>query len=1008
FNGTHCIECNCGNHGECYFDSQGAKQCNCHAGYIINSQEQCQECDCGTHGNCSFVHEDKKYCTCEVGYSVNKQGSCQPCDCGDEGFCSFDKLGGKNCTCSVGYVEYQEKCTECNCGVNGTCNFSNGSKACQCDIGYILNEQKMMCYDPCASEDCKHESYCEVEKNELKCYCKLNFNGTTCDKDIEDEEHICEENPCENGGECYKNQTNYFCKCKDSFHGINCTISEWCYVNNATICGMANCVFDKETKRNFCSCKDNQIFDAKAKKCKKMNKCINRFRKNECMLPHETCEDGICKCEKSYEYKENKTECVFNVCYGNPCGSNLVCKDSGDGSYTCSCEEGSVYNGETCEKLDECSAGVTKCKHFCTNGLCSCAKGFYLNSDNTTCGKNKSTDLCEKDCGSGQCVIDGESEVCVCPTATHKNTNGTCKDLCAASSSKLLPKACPSGIKCESHTVLGFRCICDGQYKQAADGIHCEVKNMCTGEGTEQCEKQTARCIESPESAPFYKCVCADGYAMDSKTNKCIHLCSFEEQVKECLKKLALCEIEETTNGTYKAVCNCPPLFTDKGSDKCDKKAEYSYTGSFQVPRNVYEVLPKINKRLKRSIPPIDYIKLNKDFKESLNKVYENFDSSKVLNCSDNGQNLNCSLEIQLEKAKNKAQLNVITAPYVCISQEKGNYCLVPPRLLVERNIENDVFEETSPCNEDISLCGPTTDCVPSNDKSFQCKCKNGFAPTGAYKPFLGDDKSSIQICKDVDECLKPKACPNTTECFNLYGSYDCLCKSNFRKLGNGDIKTVGCVAVCDPNPCIHGTCNTTGNHGYTCSCDSSYTGFLCDEPNTLVTKLKETARKHSALIGGILGALLVVAIIVCFILFKKLKGKSVEGDDEYTKHRQRGILSEMSRLGRRQPKPENEDIEVERRNIPTIIANESGDYRRQYRDNDFAIPRPQVSQKRESGDYRSGYSGDDQMFQKSSRQSEDAPGHGRRKLSRSSERLDTEQRRISLAQYRNEAYEEE
>ncbi|KAG8173612.1 hypothetical protein JTE90_025644, partial [Oedothorax gibbosus] len=625
---------------------------------------------------------------------------------------------------------------------------------------------------------------------------------------------------------------------------------------------------------------------------------------------------------------------------------------------------------------------------------------------------------CDKDCGVGKCVLNGEAKKCVCPFATHVEKNETCIDRCAANS--LLSNTCPSGMNCESNTKLGFRCICNGRYKQAEDGIHCEVKNMCTeGKGTKKCEEQSAQCVESPQKTLGYECICADGYAKDDSTNNtCTHKCSIAEQVKKCLARLAVCEIE-VKDGKYEAVCNCPPLFTDEGSDKCDKKAEYSFTGIFQVQRSLYEILPNINNRFKRSTPQIDYIKLNKEFKESLENVYANFRNSKVLNCSDNGQNLDCSLEMQLKNASTKAQLNIITAPSVCIPQQGRSYCLVPPRLLIEKNTKNDVFSETNPCNTDIKnrLCGPTTDCkidesnepnVELKDKSFQCQCRDGFVAMRAYRPFDGDN-SSIEICKDDDECLKPNICPNSTECFNLYGSYDCLCKSNYRKPENTskNTKVDGCDAVCDPNPCKYGNCITTGNHGFACSCDSSYTGFLCDEPNSLVINLKDTLRKHSALIGGILGALLVVAIIVCFILFKKLKGKSVEGEDDYTKHRRLRILSEMTRLGRKQPKAENDDIEVEQRNIPTVIANESGDYRRQYRDNDFAIPRPQVSQKRESGDYRRGYSGDDQMFHKSSRQSEDAPVHGR-KLSRSSERLDTEQRRISLAQYRNEAYEEE
>ncbi|KAG8170895.1 hypothetical protein JTE90_025223 [Oedothorax gibbosus] len=75
-----------------------------------------------------------------------------------------------------------------------------------------------------------------------------------------------------------------------------------------------------------------------------------------------------------------------DACFKKPCGTSLICNDNGDSTYTCSCKEGFMYNGKRCIKMDKCAMGIN-CEQLCTNGLCSCAEGFYLNSDNATCSK---------------------------------------------------------------------------------------------------------------------------------------------------------------------------------------------------------------------------------------------------------------------------------------------------------------------------------------------------------------------------------------------------------------------------------------------------------------------------------------------------------------------------------------------------------------------------------------------------------------------------------------------
>ena len=36
-------------------------------------------------------------------------------------------------------------------------------------------------------------------------------------------------------------------------------------------------------------------------------------------------------------------------------------------------------------------------------------------------------------------------------------------------------------------------------------------------------------------------------------------------------------------------------------------------------------------------------------------------------------------------------------------------------------------------------------------------------------------------------------------------------------------------ITDCTPDPCVHGTC-TNSIHGFTCSCNTGYTGHICDQ----------------------------------------------------------------------------------------------------------------------------------------------------------------------------------
>ncbi|GIX79931.1 hypothetical protein CEXT_543601, partial [Caerostris extrusa] len=118
-------------------------------------------------------------------------------------------------------------------------------------------------------------------------------------------------------------------------------------------------------------------------------------------------------------------------------------------------------------------------------------------------------------------------------------------------------------------------------------------------------------------------------------------------------------------------------------------------------------------------------------------------------------------------------------------------------------------------------------DCDPWNLKGISnctldghnqsCYCAKGF------KNYYD------MICKDIDECFEIRdACPSSTKCVNLPGTYECECKEGYELVRpDWDPKFTGCKdidecaggQVC---PAPHTTCvNSPGS--FDCVCDKKY-----------------------------------------------------------------------------------------------------------------------------------------------------------------------------------------
>ncbi|XP_035221375.1 fibrillin-1-like isoform X2 [Stegodyphus dumicola] len=754
------------------------------------------------------------------------------CSCGTgEKVCSFDQDKKKKCTCEEGFIvtkdeKENEQCTECRCGMGGkVCSFDKDkNKKCTCKEGFIVTKDEKgneQCTDPCSTNPCQNGGKCHVTDEGLKCDCKHPYSGDKCEIDP------CFTKPCKKGNTCKVNDGKMMCECNSPYEGIFC--------------------------------------QAEA------DRCALLLAKGECNKEHETCYEGTCKCEKSYAYSKDGKACEDDICGKKSgiavCPENAECNEITNG-YECVCKKGFYQNSANCEKINPCSPGVSTCEQFCSpkDGKCACGDEFTLNKDNTTCKRKKSDDECLKNCGKGTCFKKNGEEDCICPNATHVRGDTGCEDYCTHES-KSPPGMCP-GDKCIPDEKFAFRCDCKDPYEMAEDGIYCKRKAMCrSGGGHAACSKENAKCQEDfADEGLGYKCVCDTGF-VKADNGTCINACD----LKNCEASRARCEL----NGNYEAVCKCPLLMT-MGTDGMCTIVDNSYIAKLKVLKRKYEIHVE-RKQSKRSLEDtVDYAKLRGDFELSLKNVYSDYRDLKLLNCTDEGKELECNLELQLKKAASKNTINLIFQPSICIPLKDTSYCWIKPNLIVQIGKPEEVFHVANPCTEEIQkLCGPVASCKQlKNTSSFQCLCKDGFK---SINTFHLTSLSTIEICEDIDECQEQTSCPNNTECFNIFGSYDCQCKQGYRPTETKSIKESGCIAVCDPNPCKHGECVQFGNHGFLCSCDEEYGGAFCNSTNELVKKVKKSGVTKAAVVGVVLGLILAVVLIGGYMYFRTDRKESHE-----------------------------------------------------------------------------------------------------------------------------------
>ncbi|XP_077462107.1 uncharacterized protein nid2a isoform X4 [Stigmatopora argus] len=134
--------------------------------------------------------------------------------------------------------------------------------------------------------------------------------------------------------------------------------------------------------------------------------------------------------------------------------------------------------------------------------------------------------------------------------------------------------------------------------------------------------------------------------------------------------------------------------------------------------------------------------------------------------------------------------------------------------------------ELVNPCYDGTHDCDTTAQCIPLQDKAFQCRCGTGYRGDG-------------HNCYDVDECAESLlTCGAHSQCINLAGSHRCQCQNGYEFGFDG--RTCVDRDECSSSPChINARCsNSLGS--FHCQCKNGFDGdgFFCSQQGqTAITK---------------------------------------------------------------------------------------------------------------------------------------------------------------------------
>ena len=798
---------------------------NTYGSYICVGNETdivCPECgQCADNADC-IRGDSLMECECRPGYSGDPYGSCDDineCNNSTLHVCN-EKLQFEKITCTAQLIGV----------VDLTC--PNGTVIDVISAHYGRNDQSTCCTkrhmknnkcNTCVGVDALVHSrdHCDGQQNCSMPFNEAIFNTTTACAGTREYANVSWYCVPPMPETCVNMPGSYICACPAGFERNpvtgECEDVDECVMEIHRCHANATCL--NEIGSYNCDC--NGLDDpGNGFDCVEMLlKCPNCGNNADCRF------NGTTTCECYYGFEGDPytdcsdiNECLENSTLPHDCDTTANatqgCENT-EGSYTCRCPSGMVYNpfGKSCEDVDECLTGSHKCHQnaTCTNingdYICSCEPplvGNGLDCINIECPS----------CGDhAYCTWNGTQMVCVCSFGFEGDPYTGCTDINECLSNSTLVHNCHTHTPVEScvNSEGSYSCCCpDGYYRNQTTDL-CEIIACPTCGANAHCNSI---------GATFF-CECQFGYEGDpysgcADINECIadssltHNCESFTPSEDCVNSegsyscccpygfhrnetTALCEVMEcpacgahaycTTNGTD-LICEC----------------------TFGFEGDPYAGCTDINECITGNALLHDC--------DSMLPVEECVNSEGSYSCCcPDGYDRNDITGIceDVDECQNTA-INICDVAAICSNTDGSYDCDCLPNYY-----GNGYYcissNETLP---DCPTCALDRHCTINQTGSLQsiaavCKCNPGYTENGTD-------------CVEINECLNvPSLCDVHQECMNTPGSYLCLCPDGYEMSGSNCIDIDECIiglSNCHQNA----TCSNI-NGAYDCDCTEGFVG---------------------------------------------------------------------------------------------------------------------------------------------------------------------------------------